>query len=82
MRDRFVAAARRLIDVGSDTTSVVPLLRRVIEVDPYDEPTQRALIHRLHADGRPAEAASAHERYVAAMAELGLRAAGLADITD
>ena len=79
MRDRFVAAARRLIDTGDDD-AVVPLLRRVVEVDPYDEPTQRALVRRLYVDGRPAEAASAHERYVAAMAELDLRAASFDDV--
>lgn len=82
MRDRFAAAARRLIEADNDAATVVPLLRRAIEVDPYDEPMQRALIHRLHADGRPAEAASAHERYVALMAELGLLAASLDEVID
>ena len=80
MRDRFVAAARRLIGAGGDAAAVIPLLRRVVEVDPYDEPTQRALVRRLHADGRPAEAASAHERYVAALAELDLPAVSLEDV--
>jgi len=51
-----------------------------VTVDPYDEPTHQALVRRLHADGRPAEAASAHSRYVAALAELDLPAASLDDI--
>lgn len=80
MRDRFISAARRLIASGDDGVEVVRLLRRVVEVDPYDEPTHRALVRRLHADGRPMEAASAHERYVAVMAELDLPASSLDDI--
>ena len=80
IRDRFVTAARRLIDTIDDGAAFIPLLRRVVQVDPYDEPIQRALVGCLHADGRPAEAAAAHERYVEARAEPCLPAVKFDDI--
>lgn len=77
MRDRFVGAARRVATdhggrpaVGTD--EAVGLLRRVLDLDPYDEEAHRLLVHRLRRDGRHGEAAAAAERYEAALRDLDL----------
>lgn len=80
MRDRFVAAAHRVAravladpaDGGAGSEDGVVLLRRVLELDPYDEEAHRALVELLHRDGRHGEAVAAQERYEEAMAELGI----------
>ena len=68
-RDRFVAAARRLAEAADDERAV-DLLRRLLEVDPYDEAAHRALVRWLRRAGRQGEAARAQERYESAMEEL------------
>ena len=70
VRDRFVAAARRLVEADAD--DAVALLRRLVDVDPYDDTAHRQLVRRLHAAGRHGEAAAAHQRYTRLMAELGV----------
>ena len=70
-RDRFVAAAGRLVaqaGVGDDRALV--LLRRLIDIDPFDEASHRELVRRLRLAGRQGEAAAAHEAYETAMDEL------------
>lgn len=70
MRDRFVGAARRLIEADADDADA--LMRRLVDIDPYDESAHRGLVRRLHAAGRHGEAATAHQRYSRSMAELGV----------
>ncbi|MCE0486937.1 alpha/beta fold hydrolase [Ornithinimicrobium sediminis] len=70
MRDRFVTVARRVAEQTTAAAEAAVLLRRVLELDPYDEHAHRLLVLRLRADGRHGEAAVAQERYDAAMAEL------------
>ncbi|OLT20635.1 hypothetical protein BJF81_05070 [Ornithinimicrobium sp. CNJ-824] len=80
MRDRFVTAAHRVARAvlddpaggGAGGEDAVVLLRRVLELDPYDEEAHRTLVELLHRDGRHGEAVAARERYEEAMAELGI----------
>ncbi|WP_289017212.1 alpha/beta hydrolase [uncultured Ornithinimicrobium sp.] len=80
MRDRFVTAAHRVAGAvladpatrGAGSEEAVVLLRRVLELDPYDEAAHRVLVEVLHRDGRHGEAVAARERYEEAMAELGI----------
>ncbi len=67
--DRFVAAAHRVAGEVAAPDAVV-LLRRVLELDPYDEQAHRQLVARLEEDGRHGEAGTARARYAVAMAEL------------
>ena len=70
-RDRFVASARRLIDSAADADEhALTLLRRLIELDRYDEAAHRELVRRLRLAGRQGEAADAYAAYEAAMDEL------------
>jgi len=59
LRRRFVAAAgplaRAAVDAG-DAVAGVPLLRRLVEVDPLGEAAQRDLMRMLAITGRRAEA--------------------------
>ena len=71
MRDRFVATAHDLIR-GGEVDDGPALLRRLIEIDPYDEVAHRELVRHLHAAGRHGDAATAHQRYAQAMGELGV----------
>jgi DNA-binding SARP family transcriptional activator len=48
-------------------------LRRLIELDPYDEPAHLDLVEALRSLGAHGQARAAHERYVTRMAELGVR---------
>jgi pimeloyl-ACP methyl ester carboxylesterase/DNA-binding SARP family transcriptional activator len=79
IRDRFVAAARRLAAErgGGDA---VDLWRRILTEDPYDEPAHRSLVAALTADGRLGEARRAYQAYVAAMDDLGVPAAAWDDL--
>ncbi|MCB1255755.1 MAG: AAA family ATPase [Microthrixaceae bacterium] len=47
-------------------------LRRLVELDPFDEPSHLALIESLRALGARGQARSAREHYIARMAELGI----------
>lgn len=46
--------------------------RRILDADPYDESAHRGLIEAYRAVGAHGQADAAHDRYRAAMAELGL----------
>jgi DNA-binding SARP family transcriptional activator len=74
MRSRFVSAARRLADTEPSERAVA-LLRRILDDDPFDEPSHLALVKALHVDGRHGESTAAHAAYVTAMTELGVPAA-------
>lgn len=81
IRMRFVSAARRLAEHADTTTDdALTVLSRVLLADPFDEGAHRALIGRLHADGRTGEASAAYEKYEAAMGELGIPAAPRAEM--
>ena len=71
MRDRFVLAARRLGETAEDDVAV-PALRRVVDLDPYDEAAHRLLVRRLRRAGRMGEAADARRRLEEVLADLGL----------
>ena len=71
MRDRFVAAARR-VAVRAHAEEALPLLRRVLDADPYDEQAHRLLVRHLRRQGRHGEATEAWARFEAAMDQLGV----------
>ena len=70
MRDRFVAAARRL-GARADPPTAVRSLRRLVALEPYDEVAHRLLVTRLREDGRLGEAADAEDHLAAVLDELG-----------
>lgn len=75
IRTRFVAAARREASRYHEHgrhLEAAALGRRLIEVDPYDEPAHRLVITALAAAGEHREATRAHTSFVAAMADLGI----------
>lgn len=71
---RFVTAAKRLADRASDDDieQATALVRRVLEVDPYDEDAHRRHVVWLHRAGAPGSSRRAHGRWADAMAELGV----------
>lgn len=69
VRDRLVSTARRVLDDCPEAEAVA-LLRRLLELDPYDDHAHRQLVRCLRRSGRQGEAAQAQERYDAAMEEL------------
>ena len=79
MRARFGVAARRLAKV-SDANDAIELWRRALIHDPFDESVHRSLVATLRAEGRPSEARTAYQTYVAAMDELGVSSTSWDDI--
>jgi DNA-binding SARP family transcriptional activator/tetratricopeptide (TPR) repeat protein len=74
LRELFVAAAGPLAEEAAqagDATAAVPLLRRVLEVEPLREEAHRELVRLLAVTGRRAEALRAYDS-----CEGALRAAG------
>lgn len=69
--DLLRAMASRASDDG-DPLLASDALRRLVELDPFDEPAHLALIDALGSLGALGQARSARERYVARMAELGV----------
>jgi DNA-binding SARP family transcriptional activator len=62
-------------EADGDPLSESDALRRLIELDPYDEPAHLGLIESLRSLGAHGQARAARERYIARMAELGVRPA-------
>lgn len=85
VRNRFVRAAHnlaaRLIDEG-DVTQLISLARRLIDIDPYDEPAHRLLVGALRDAGLGREAQKAHDSWAAALAEIGVDVQSLESVTD
>jgi ATP/maltotriose-dependent transcriptional regulator MalT/DNA-binding SARP family transcriptional activator len=77
-RARYLEVARTLaedaIDRG-DGEVAARYLRRVLERDPYDEPTHLALVRVLVTGGRHGEARRCFGAYSARMREIGIEAA-------
>lgn len=67
-------AARAAAD--GDPLSESEALRRLIELDPYDEPAHLGLIEALRSLGAHGQAQAARKRYLAHMTDLGVRPAG------
>ncbi len=73
-RARFSAAARRLAAAAMDEgrwDEAAALARRLIESDPHGEDGHRLLVVALDGVGADGDARRAHERWVAAAAEVG-----------
>ena len=56
---------------GEDPAAAVPWLARLLAMDPYDEPTYRAVISTLWRLGRYGESRRFHRTYALRMRELG-----------
>ncbi|NLA36307.1 MAG: hypothetical protein GX868_11585, partial [Actinobacteria bacterium] len=69
-------------DADGDALLVSDALRRLLELDPYDEPAHLGLVESLRSLGAHGQARSARERYLACMAELGVRPAAEAAVGD
>jgi DNA-binding SARP family transcriptional activator/tetratricopeptide (TPR) repeat protein len=59
---------------GGELDTAVQYLLRILTIDPYDDPSHRDLVTVLTGAGRFGEAMRAHDRYTAAMRELGMTA--------
>lgn len=74
-RTRFVTAARRLAkqthDSG-DPLRAVPLARRLLEADRYDDGAHRLVVESLLAGGEVGEARRSHRFWQETMAEIGV----------
>jgi len=84
VRSRYVAAVRRLALCSAeagDNHGAGEWARRLIGVDSYDEKAHRLLVRSLHNAGEPGEARRAHERWVSAMAEIGVSVPPLEEVT-
>lgn len=65
-------AARRALDAASraqDTTTALAVVRRAMEIDPYDEPMLRELLLLLDGAGDRAGAIAAYQAFEARLAE-------------
>lgn len=74
-RTRFVAAVRRRAAREADMGNAVAaatLLRKIAEIEPYDEATHRSIVELLISAGETAEARHSHETWAASMAELDI----------
>jgi DNA-binding SARP family transcriptional activator len=69
------AIASRAAD-GGDPLTESDALRKLIELDPYDEPAYLGLIEALRLLGAHGQAQATRERYFAQMADLGIEPAG------
>ena len=75
VRLRFVTAAITLAENGletGDSTAVIELTHRVLEVDYYNDRAHRVLVEALRENDQPGEARRAHGRWTTAMAEVGI----------
>ncbi|MCO8126076.1 AAA family ATPase [Acidimicrobiia bacterium EGI L10123] len=59
-----------------DHVGAAATFRRLLEVDPYDEPAHLGLVETLRSLGAHGQAEAARRRYLDAMAELGLPTGG------
>lgn len=79
LREHARATYLRVLRARADRTSpqdvdtVVAAHRRILEVDPYDEPAHRAVVVALAGAGRHGEAHRARRRYEAMMREVGVQ---------
>ncbi len=73
------AVASRAVASG-DPLAASDAFRRLLEVDPFDEPAHLGLVTTLSKLGAHGQAQAAHRRYSSSMAELGVPSVELADI--
>ncbi|MBZ5735840.1 hypothetical protein K8Z61_15205 [Nocardioides sp. TRM66260-LWL] len=81
LRDRIEELGRRVVEAlaerhgrGADPAAAVPWLARLLAMDPYDEPTYRAVVTTLRRLGRYGESRRFHRTYALRMAELDVPA--------
>lgn len=70
---RALRALAGLCRAAGDTEDAVGHLRRILELDAYDEAAHRATVEAYTAAGRHGEARRAYRRYAAAMDSIGVR---------
>ncbi|MBT8214148.1 MAG: hypothetical protein KJP12_02910, partial [Acidimicrobiia bacterium] len=83
-RTRFVTAARRIADGAMDRgvyKAVIPVARRLIEVDAYDENAHQMLVTALIGSGEEGEARKAHKAWAKALAELDVIIPSFEDVS-
>ena len=69
---RVLRAAAELAAAAGNHLTSSDSLRRLVELDPYDEPAHLGLVDALRSLGAHGQAEAAHRHYAARMAELGV----------
>lgn len=80
VRHGALSAGIRLLDEAGDPADVLRLADRLLAIDPYQDVAHRRRVAALAARGDRGAAVDAHDRYVAAMAEIGIVAASLSQL--
>lgn len=75
---RVLRAAAELAAAAGNHLTTSDMLRRLVELDPYDEPAHLGLVAALRSLGAHGQAEAAHRRYAARMADLGVDLESLA----
>ena len=77
-RASYIWVARTLADdsaAAGDQATAVRCYLRVLELDPYDEPSHLGIVQAHRVAGQQGEARRAYQRYASRMGEIGVEAA-------
>jgi len=81
VRHAALSAGSRLLGRSEEAGEVLAIADRLLAIDPHHDVAHRRRVAALAGRGDRGAAIEAHDRYVAAMAEIGVEAAGFAQVT-